>query len=396
MSRRDRRLLRRKGKKVKESVETKEQVVHEEKVRKKQGKLLSFYEKNYKKNMWITVILLVISLAIIIGNGVMTGDFIHRGISLKGGVTVTIPFEDPVDIKGLEEELRGEFEGGVNVRALSRAGTAIGVIVDATDVEPDDLVSAIEARLGELPKISVETMGSALGDSFFKQTIIAIVIAFLLMAIVVFIAFKTFIPGLAVILSAFSDMIMTIAVLDLFKIKIETAGIAALLMLIGYSVDTDILLTTRVLRREVGTVFDRCMGAMKTGMTMTATSFAAIFVGYFFTQSETLRQIMLILLIGLVFDVVNTWIQNVGILRWYMENKSKKHAHATVASFQAPIHRLDNKEEKPVKEHKESHQHHEHHEHHEHHKHKEEKPVHEHKEHHTHHDSHKEHKEHHK
>ncbi len=166
-------------------------------------------------------------------------------------------------------------------------------------------------------------MGSALGESFFQQTILAIIIAFILMAFVVFVAFRTLIPGFAVILSAFTDMVMTIAVLDILGVKIETAGIAALLMLIGYSVDTDILLTTRVIKRQEGTVLDRCLGAMRTGLTMTLTSFAAIFVGYFFTQSETLKQIMLILLIGLVVDIPSTWIQNVGILRWYMKRKKK-------------------------------------------------------------------------
>jgi len=32
-----------------------------------------------------------------------------------------------------------------------------------------------------------------------------------------------------------------------------------------------------------------------------------------------IKQIMFILMVGLVFDVVYTWIQNAGILRWYME-----------------------------------------------------------------------------
>ena len=42
------------------------------------------------------------------------------------------------------------------------------------------------------------------------------------------------------------------------------------------------------------------------------------------SKSETISQIMTILLIGLLIDIVNTWIQNVGILRLYMERKEKK------------------------------------------------------------------------
>ena len=101
----------------------------------------------------------------------------------------------------------------------------------------------------------------------------------------------------------------------------STAGIVAFLMLIGYSVDTDILLSTKVLKRKEGTVMDRIYGAMRTGLTMTLTTIAAIIVASIFTQSEIIRQIMIILLIGLSVDIINTWIQNVGLLRLYLEKK---------------------------------------------------------------------------
>jgi len=148
-------------------------------------------------------------------------------------------------------------------------------------------------------------------------------------------------------------MVMTIAAIDLLGIRIETAGIAALLMLIGYSVDTDVLLTTRVLKREEGTVFSRVMGAMKTGVTMTITSLAAITIALIFTQSETLRQIMIILFIGLIFDLLNTWIQNVGILRMYMDHKQKKKTAETLAEFNEPAPAHTEHKAHPHHEHKE-------------------------------------------
>src|SRR3990167_918056 len=122
---------------------------------------------------------------------------------------------------------------------------------------------------------------------------------------------KTSIPSIAVILAAFSDIVVTIAIVNLLGIKISTAGIAAFLMLIGYSVDTDILLSTRVLKRKSGTVLDGVYSAVKPGLTMTFTTIVAVTVGLIFSKSEVLSQIMLIILIGLIVDLVNTWIQNV-------------------------------------------------------------------------------------
>ena len=109
--------------------------------------------------------------------------------------------------------------------------------------------------------------------------------------------------------------------------KLGTGGIAAFLMLIGYSVDTDMLLITRVMKRREGSVFQRIVGAFKTGMTMTLTTLGAVIVSLIFVESETIRQILTIILIGLTVDMVTTWIQNVGIIRLYLERKEKRETH---------------------------------------------------------------------
>jgi preprotein translocase subunit SecF len=161
-------------------------------------------------------------------------------------------------------------------------------------------------------------MGSALGASFFKETIKALIFAFVLMGLVVFAYFRVPIPSLAVILSAVSDIIITLAILNIFNVKISTAGIAAFLMLIGYSVDTDILLSTHALKRQ-GKLKERIFNAMRTGLTTTSTTIVAVSLALIFAKSAIIYEIMLIVLIGLLVDLVNTWIQNVGILRYYLE-----------------------------------------------------------------------------
>jgi len=104
--------------------------------------------------------------------------------------------------------------------------------------------------------------------------------------------------------------------------KISTAGIVAFLMLIGYSVDTDILLTTRLLKKHEST--DKALfGAFKTGTTMTITSIIAITTALIvvYPFASVLNQIFTILLIGLGLDLFNTWITNASIIKWYTETK---------------------------------------------------------------------------
>ncbi len=103
----------------------------------------------------------------------------------------------------------------------------------------------------------------------------------------------------------------------------STAGIIAFLMLIGYSVDTDILLTTRLLKRYEGTLNNRIFSAFKTGITMTLTSLFAIAAALIIVRSFSvvLTQIFTILVIGLSFDLINTWVTNLSILKWYVKRK---------------------------------------------------------------------------
>jgi len=203
----------------------------------------------------------------------------------------------------------------------------VTVDADFTDkANVDKLTSFLLEKFPSLTdnilKSNTQTTATTFGSSFFRQTFIAILIAFLFMGVVVFLYFRMFVPSIAVILAAFSDMVGTLAISNLIGIKLSSAGIVAFLLLIGYSVDTDILLSVRVLRGKEGSLMDKIFNAMKTGLTMSVTTMVAVTVALIFSQSDVLRQIMTILLIGLLLDLINTWLQNASLLRWYLEKKN--------------------------------------------------------------------------
>lgn len=294
------------------------------------SKLVKFYKKEYKMLLIIPFIMLFLAMAQIGFQYATSGDFLNKDISLKGGLTMTVLTDKVVSPGAIESDILSVFPNNqVDARSISNAGEYAGYIItidiDAEDIEGGkefikSVGSALNIKMDD-DVYTLESIGSSLGKSFFRETFTAVIIAFILMGLVVFIYFRTLVPSLAVILSAFSDMVVTMAIVNLMGMKIGTAGIAAFLMLIGYSVDSDILLTTKCLRRKGGDHFDRMLDAMGTGMMMTMTTIAAVTVAMIFTQSEVIRQIMIILLIGLGVDIINTWIQNVGILRLYVENK---------------------------------------------------------------------------
>ena len=102
----------------------------------------------------------------------------------------------------------------------------------------------------KFPDAKVDQIGETFGKTLQSQAVLALVFSFIGMAIVIFLAFRTFVPAVAVVLSAFADMVMTAATMNIVGIPLSLGTLAALLMLIGYSVDSDILLTNRVLKRQ--------------------------------------------------------------------------------------------------------------------------------------------------
>ncbi len=333
-----------------------------------------FYHDKYKQLFIVTIVLLAFSLVTI---GVMyasTGEVFRKGVSLSGGLTITVPTSD-AQPEEMEARLSQVFpDADIMVREVSELGTQVATIIEAAPARMDqDSLAAFERSMldelsREIPNVreiaSSEVIGSSLGQSFFRQTAKAVLIAFVFMGLVVFLYFgdtvahklivtlvtlleaafiwyagnivmlvlallfgvvlavayvRYSIPSAAVILAAISTILFTIATVDLLGMRISTAGVAAFLMLIGYSVDTDILLSTRVLRRSGGSVYDRIMSTVKTGLTMECSTMAAALVALIFTQSDVIREIMTIIFIGLVADVFFTWIQNAGILRLYLE-----------------------------------------------------------------------------
>jgi len=273
----------------------------------------------------IPIFLFLFSLAYLGYSFYTTGDFITKDITLTGGTSVTLFSEQEINTKEISDFLSGKIND-LSVRELSdfRTGRQKAVIIE-TISEPNQVRDLLEEFLKyELTSenSSIESTGSSLGKSFYNQLKIAILISFILMAIIVFILFRNFIPSFAVVISAFADITMTLAFVDLIGMKISSAGITAILMLIGYSVDSDIMLTTRLLKRQ-GETNKNLLSAFKTGITMTLTSIIAITLALFIIQSfsNILEQIFSILIIGLTFDILNTWITNVSILKWYLESK---------------------------------------------------------------------------
>lgn len=294
------------------------------------AKVQTTYEKNYKKFLIIPLALLLVSIIIILVQYSKTGEFIHRDISLKGGLSVTINLDKEINFEDLESSLKTNFvESDFVARKLTdfTTGQITGINIEISGISEPELKTFLEEKLSiklTSENYSVEEVGAALGSSFFMDLVRSIIFAFLFMSIVVFAVYRKFIPAITVIFTAVTDIIATVAVVDLLGIKISTAGIAAFLLLIGYSIDSDMLLTTKMLRRKNSPAIYEMYNAIRTGLMMTVTTLAALILGLLFSNSIVIKQIFTITLIGLIIDIIATYLGNAPILLWYVKKNENK------------------------------------------------------------------------
>jgi len=278
-------------------------------------KLITFERllESYKPLIAIPVVITIIALLLIATMG------LNQGIELKGGTVAVIQLEKSVS----QNELQSIISAGlpnqtVDVKSITNNQATVDIVGDT------DVVKLSSTLNGTGTITSYKSVGAVLSQQALTQIYYALAFAFIFMSITVFIIFRNVVPSLAVIFAALSDIIIAVGGMSLFGIPLSIASVGALLMLIGYSVDTDILLTTRILKRREGTVTQRAIEAMKTGLTMAAAAIGSmvalyLVVIFMIPAAQTLADIAAVLIIGLLADIMATWLMNLGILRWYVE-----------------------------------------------------------------------------
>jgi preprotein translocase subunit SecF len=264
----------------------------------------------------VPLAVLGVALLVLTGSFLVLGTPVELGMDFAGGTELT------VQTTASESEIADAFdEEPESVQSI--ASEENHYIVQFTLTDQEGLSEQAEANLPADGDDSIIQQVSSTSASFGEQTqqtaLLGIAVAFLGMSVLAFVLFRTFVPSIAIVASAFSDIVIPLAFMSLAGIPLSLGTVAALLMLIGYSVDSDILLNNHILRRG-GDFYESTHRAMRTGVTMTVTSMMAMLVmgiAAWLFGVELLSSIGIILFVGLAADLMNTYMLNLSLLRWY-------------------------------------------------------------------------------
>jgi len=261
----------------------------------------------------VPLVVLAVALLIILGAYLLTGSPVTLGLDFTGGTEMRLA---AADMSGGEIETAFE-DAGIEIASVRSVGAGDSYLLTTQETDTQAL-EAVTDQI-EVDVESIEARSAAFGSDTQQEALFGVVLAFVGMSVLVGLMFRTLVPSIAVVASAFSDIVIPIALMNVFSIELTLGAVAALLMIIGYSVDSDILLNNHILRRR-GSFYESAYRAMRTGVSMTLTSIAAMvtmFLVAWYLGIPLLDDIALILVFGLTADLMNTYLLNMSLLRWY-------------------------------------------------------------------------------
>ena len=259
-------------------------------------------------------------------------------VDFRGGTFWELRFEDKTDpAKPLEipiDKVRAVFEEfGLGKSEIKHYGSLQEISVRADVVEnADEVFDQVLNRLREaFPDYQVierrkETVGPKIGKELVGAAIRAIFVSLLLILLYVRLRFKDLRFGVGAVVALFHDVTITLGIFSVLDLEISIAIVAALLTIIGYSLNDTIVVYDRIrenlrtFRRSVedyGTVVNRSINETLSRTVITSgTTLMVVLILYLF-GGKVIQDFALALIIGIIIGTYSSiYIASPVIVEW--------------------------------------------------------------------------------
>lgn len=256
---------------------------------------------------------------------------LNFGIDFTGGSLIEVKFDRLVNAEEVRGVLAGQNLADKSIIQTSTDNTVLIRTRALDETEGSNLVNAMQQKLGTLSVQRNEKVDAVISNELMQKAGLALLIAFALMLVYIGIRFE-FYFGLAAIVAISHDILVTVGLASLFWLDIDSASVAAVLTIVGYSVHDTIVIFDRIREnlkvRKKGEALDELVHhsimqtltrSVNTVMTVVFCLLALIFFG-----GVTVRSFMIMLLIGVISGAYSS-IFNASPL-WYDFKRMKGEA----------------------------------------------------------------------
>ena len=267
------------------------------------NKTFSFI-KNRKIYYIISTVIIVIGLVF----GLIGG--LNYGIDFTGGTMIQVDLHKEVPIDEVDEVINGfmkdpsiVYTGENNTQVIIKTiesldnenrSLAIDALSDAFDITDEDVLAS-------------EQFGPSVGDELKFNAIKAVLIASIGMLIYIIFRFKSWQYGLSAIIGVVHDVLMVIAFYCIFGFTVNNPFIAAILTLVGYSINDTIVIFDRIRdnrrlykKDSLETNIDRSINHTLNRTIMTSLTTLVVMIPLCVMVSASIREFIIPLMVGVI------------------------------------------------------------------------------------------------
>ena len=199
---------------------------------------------HYKIFFSITIIFLIIGIGSMIFRG------FNLGIDFTGGSIMDLSFNKPVTVAEVRDVMKEHKLGNSIIQLEGSDGgqSSKGVLIRTGVIDDEQrraVMDDMKGKLGDFSIQRVENVGATVGGELIQQAVMAIVLSWFLMIAYITMRFE-FRFAIAAIIALIIDVMVTLSYFSLFHMEMDSCFVAALLTVVGYSVNGTIVIFDRI------------------------------------------------------------------------------------------------------------------------------------------------------
>jgi preprotein translocase subunit SecF len=265
----------------------------------------------------VSGVVLAVGFGAMIFNISTLGSWLRYGVDFTGGSLVQVQFQDDITV----EELRGAL-GGVEITRFGDVDLHEFVIRASLDEESSITAVAeeIEAQVASsLPGrpfevVRTELVGAKVGDELQTKALLAVLFSFALTLMYLAVRFELRF-GLAAVIATAHDILITLGFLALFRLEIALPTVAAILTILGYSLNDTIIVFDRI-RENMGMkgarkldqidLVNRSINETLPRTILTSGTTLAVLVALLILGGAVIRDFTIVLILGVVIGTYSS------------------------------------------------------------------------------------------
>lgn len=285
-------------------------------------------------------------------------SFVTRGFSLgidfSGGRNYVVRFDEPVKTQDVRDLLADDFEGTsvqvITIGSDNQVRISTKYKIDDNSETIDDEIEAIlynglkpmlkDATLDEFIDNNIQSsqkVGPTIADDIKRAAVWAVLIAIVAIGLYIFIRFRALSYSLGATVALAHDAIVTLGAYSLlysimpFSMEIDQAFIAAILTVVGYSVNDTVIIFDRIRefiglypKRERAQVMNESINAMISRTFSTSFSTILVLLIIFIFGGETIRGFIFAMLFGIVIGTYSSIFIAAPVTYEMYKRKAKK------------------------------------------------------------------------